>query len=134
MSSSATKISSSTRSRRGTRAYVNPQCRAQKLVTALGKLREQHKDLTVLQAQVLLLVAADPGLSQVEVCERLGVSDGAISRIVNQFSHGNDRSPGLGLVFVGTSDADNRMCRLNPTIAGRHLVDHVLAAVDPTYR
>lgn len=100
---------------------------AEALFNVLGRLRDRHGDMTVLQASAFLAVARHPGISQVELSGLMGVRDSTISRTVAVLSDIGVRNvAGLDLIEVRTGD-DRRNRKLFLTPKGARLVGDFVA-------
>lgn len=78
------------------------------------------------QLAFLLQVAAKPGMTQTEICQELGVSTGAISRNVDVFGTGKNKSvrhKSYGLVEVRRDANDERLLMLYLTSKGQIFLD-----------
>lgn len=94
------------------------------LAEALGRLRELHGDMTVLQILVLLEVAKQESVTQSDLYRRLGVTDSAISRNIALLSDiGGRRTAPLNLIDVRVNPRDRRERNLSLTRKGQRLID-----------
>ena len=96
--------------------------------TALARLRDLHTDMTLLQAQCLLTVAANPGMTQRSLYSTLGVSDSLASRVIGLLGeHGSRSVEALNLIVssVNPDDRRERNCELSPK--GRRLMTQIVA-------
>ena len=95
---------------------------ASKLIRALGRLREIHHAMTVLQVQHFLHIAANPGITQSRICQDLDSNDAA--RTLGLLSEYGD--PGLELIKMKLNPDDPRERFLYLTLKGRHLMDDIV--------
>ena len=94
---------------------------------ALTRLREQHENMTVLQAMCLLFIAENPGATAHQIFEALGTSDSVVSRNLALLCDvGVRNSSPLGLVEMKINPADRREKLLTLTSAGRKLMNQGL--------
>ena len=109
-----------------TAAVTRPTLYADALLKALQRLRDRHKDITVLQAMCFLKVAQNPGISQRELYEALDASDSAASRILAVLSDFGDRkTPGLDLVRMTMNPDDRRVKLLYLTPKGGRVMAEI---------
>jgi DNA-binding MarR family transcriptional regulator len=108
----------------------------QALSAALGRLRDRHADMTLLQAQCLFHVASNPGVTQVALCRALDASDGTTSRTIAILSDigGRNGSPGLDLVKLDNNPHDRREKYLSLTPRGKRLMDDLITDLKPVRR
>ena len=72
-----------------------------KLIHALSVLKGDYKDMTINQALTFLLFGSDPDMTQGEVAQKLKVSVGTVSRIVDRLYNGQTgKLEGKGLNYV----------------------------------
>lgn len=99
------------------------------LSAALQRLRDRHGDMTILQSQAFLLVAANPGISQIEIARVLGMSDGTASRtfgILADIGRRDRGLDGLDLIKMIINPDDRRLRALTLTPKGRRLMDDIM--------
>jgi DNA-binding MarR family transcriptional regulator len=95
---------------------------AKGLFKVLGRLRDRHADMTVLQAMVFLAIAEHPGITQAELSGLLAVRDSTVSRAVAMLSDIGVRNVGgLDLIEVCVGD-DRRNRELFLTPKGTRLL------------
>jgi DNA-binding MarR family transcriptional regulator len=85
------------------------------------------------QSQVFYWVAAEPGISQRDLMQRLKLQDGTISRLCAILSdRGNRDREGLGLIEIkrGVGD-DYRKVSLRLTVKGERLLNSLRHILDP---
>lgn len=98
------------------------------LFSALARLRDRHGDMTLLQAQCLALVAANPDITQIELCRATGMSDATASRTIAMLTDLGSRAvEGMDLVRMTVDPEDRRLRLLNLTPKGRRLMDDLMA-------
>ena len=96
--------------------------RINNLVGSLNVLREIYGDMTLNHAVVLSLVAANPGISQREIMDQTGLTDGSTSRIVALLSEYGNRGTGpFHLIEMRPDPNDRRYKTLHLTQKGRGL-------------
>jgi DNA-binding MarR family transcriptional regulator len=94
-----------------------PDQTGSRVYRVLGRLRDRHADMTVLQAMCFFLVSARPGISQRQLMNELDSNDSTISRILSLLSDLGDRkSAGLDLIEmkVNPNDRRERLMFLSP--------------------
>ena len=102
------------------------------LFRALVRLRDLHDDMTVVQLQIICLVASNPNITQAELYRRLDVTDSAISRNIALLSDiGSRTRDGLGIIRLHINPNDRRERILEVTKKGERLL-HALSQ-DLTY-
>jgi DNA-binding MarR family transcriptional regulator len=89
---------------------------------ALQRLRDIHPEMTVLQAQMLCVIAAHEGATQREVYGYLDANDSTASRILAILSDVGGRSvPPMNLVKMHPNPQDRRERLLTLTAKGKRL-------------
>lgn len=92
------------------------------LLKVMQRLKHQHPDMTVYQAQFFIMVAANPGINQKDLYTSLGSNDSVASRTLALLSDVGSRSvPGLNLVSAKINPLDRRERLLNLTPKGETL-------------
>lgn len=90
---------------------------------ALGRLRDLHPDMTIMQAQFLLSIAAQPGITQRELYDHIESNDSVASRTIAILSDiGNRNTEPLHLIEVRLNPKDRREKNLHLTTKGARLV------------
>jgi DNA-binding MarR family transcriptional regulator len=101
---------------------------ATRLVKVLQRLRDLHADMTVLQVQFLLWIAANPGENQRALLTALDVSDSVASRNLAILSeYGVRGTEGLALVEMRMNPTDRRAKLLYLTRKGRSLLEDIVS-------
>jgi len=100
------------------------------LTDVVDLLRETYPDMTLNQVLVLLLVAANPGISQREIMDRTGLADSSASRIVALLGeHGNRGSGPFHLIELREDLKDRRSKLLHLTKKGQGLITKITNAL-----
>jgi len=101
-----------------------------KLINAMETLRSVHQDMTLNQVLVLLTVAANEGITQKQVVDLMGLTDGSVARIVAILSKYGNRGTGpFNLIDMRIDDADRRQRALFLTPEGRRLVNSIVRSI-----
>lgn len=103
---------------------------ASRIAHVCRRLRDLHEDMTVLQAEVLFTVAADPRITQATLSERLGVSNSHASRVaawLGEFG-GRNVEP-LNLVVVGLNPKDRRERLMDLSPKGRRVMTDLITTL-----
>lgn len=99
----------------------------QALFSALARLRDRHADMTLLQAQCLALVAANPDITQIDLCRATGMSDATASRTIAMLTDIGSRAvEGMDLVRMTVNPEDRRVRLLSLTSKGKRLMDDLM--------
>ena len=99
---------------------------ARGLAAALSRLRDIHPDMTVLQAQMLFVIACHEGLSQRECYSLVGTNDSTASRVLAILSDIGGRSVApMHLVAVRVNPEDRRERVLSLTRKGNNLLKDI---------
>lgn len=109
----------------------------QALSSALGRLRDRYADMTLLQAQALLLVAGNPGISQIAIARTLEMTDGTASRtfaILADIGNARTGAPGLDFIRMDVNPKDRRERLLTLTHKGKRMMDDILSDLKPVRR
>lgn len=97
------------------------------ILACLDVIREIHADLSLADINVLLLVAARPGISRSELARQMNISIDAASRSLRALASSDDdnpRPPALGLIqTLKGSDARTRRSYL--TVEGAEVVERL---------
>jgi DNA-binding MarR family transcriptional regulator len=113
-----------------------PDQTGSRVCKVLGRLRDRHPDMTVLQAQCFFTVAARPGISQRQLMNEMDSNDSTISRILALLSDLGDRkSAGLDLIEMKVNPMDRRERLMFLSPKGKRFIADVasdLATVDAT--
>lgn len=97
---------------------------AEVLMRALARLRDLHEDMTLLQAMTFLCVAANPGIQQRGLYDKLDMEDSSASRTLALLSDVGARGfAGLDLIKAKIDPQDRRMRLLSLTPKGARLMD-----------
>lgn len=97
------------------------------LLKIVGVLRDIYPDMTLNQLVILLLVGANPGISQKQLMELSGLADSSASRIVAVLSEYGNRGTGpFHLIELRESKADRRYKDLHLTKRGQALQTKIL--------
>lgn len=97
------------------------------LIKAVEDLRNVYADMTLNQLQVLLLIAANPGITQRQIMEETGLPDSSTSRIVSIMGKFGNRGTGpFNLIDLVPSETDRRYKGLHLTKKGRALVEKLV--------
>lgn len=103
-------------------------------------LREAvHPDFALSQLVIFLTVCTRPGISQVEICEELGMLNGTVSRNTKQLSKyieldpntGEKRTLGYDLVTATQDLEDRRRMGIYPTTKGEIVVESLMKLLYP---
>lgn len=98
------------------------------LISVLRRLRDRHPDMTLMQAQAFMHVAASPGITQIELSKVIEASDSAASRVIAMLTkYGSRNVAGMDLVAMELDLDDRRIRRCVLTAKGRRLMDEIKA-------
>jgi DNA-binding MarR family transcriptional regulator len=76
---------------------------------ALSRLRDVHPEITALQIQCLLYVAANPGHTQRQLRQAMGLPSSSASRVLSMLGpHGNRGVAAKGLINMTPGVEDRR--------------------------
>jgi DNA-binding MarR family transcriptional regulator len=90
------------------------------------RLVDTYPDMTMTQFRIFAYIAENPGITQRELIEHLGVTDTTGSRTVQLLgSDGTRGKPGLRLVDVRPDPSDRRQRLLSLTDKGRRLMGDI---------
>lgn len=104
--------------------------RLTRVLEALDALKERG-DMTVSLARTFLEVAADEGVTGKSLEERLGMTQGSVSRHLLDLGPRNRRfGPGLNLIEWRLSERDFRVKTWHLTAAGRKVRDKITKAME----
>lgn len=91
-------------------------------VDVLNEFRNINPDVTANQIVAFLAISAHPGITQRELMETVGLTDGTVSRLMAVLSsRGAQGREGLGLIEIGFSDGDYRVRRQSLSAKGKRL-------------
>lgn len=100
------------------------------MVEAVEALREVHPDMTLNQVMVFLMVAAGTGVTQREIMDKTGLSDGSASRIVAILSDYGNRGTGpFRLIELNEDPKDRRVKLLTLSKKGQALASRLAASI-----
>jgi DNA-binding MarR family transcriptional regulator len=101
------------------------------LIPALDRLRTLYRDMTLNQVIVLIQAATLPGLTQRELCDRTGLTDSSVSRILAILSeYGNRGTEPLGLIRFEFDPADRRTKKIALTRKGYLFIEDLLKDIN----
>jgi DNA-binding MarR family transcriptional regulator len=90
-----------------------------RLLRIVEELRKLDPEMPMQAAGVLLLLAKEPGTTQIELLARAGVSKSSVNRI---FARLSDRPGGLGLLSMKEDPEDLRRKITNLTSRGKLVI------------
>ncbi|MGQ2968911.1 MAG: hypothetical protein ACT6RF_09205 [Allorhizobium sp.] len=101
-----------------------------KLATAISQMREIYPTMTLQTLQVYLEIAAQPGISSVEIRQKTGIAQPTVSRTLGDLGEWAIRrdEPGLDLVRTERDPTDQRNVLAYLTTKGK-LLAHRLEQV-----
>lgn len=100
---------------------------ASRLSAALARMRELHPDMTVLQSMYFFTIAANPGITQRQLYEQLGVTDTHASRAVAMLGeYGSRNVPPLNLLRSEVNPDDRREKRSYLSAKGERLLRDIV--------
>ena len=92
------------------------------IVRTMQRLRDQHGDMTLFQAQFFVVIAANPGINLKDVYRQIGANDSMASRTMALLTDIGSRTiPGLDLVVARVNSLDRRERLLDLTPKGKRL-------------
>jgi DNA-binding MarR family transcriptional regulator len=96
-------------------------------IASLETFRSHSKDVTVNQVLTFLYIAREPGITQKDTLEKLGLWSGGSSRIVSALSKYGDRygNPGWDAIKIEENPDDRRFKLLKLTAKGRVILNNV---------
>lgn len=108
-------------------ANLNP------LLDVMELIYDVYPSMTVQQIRVLLLIAANPGISQKEIMDTMGdIADSSVSRIVSILgAYGSRGTAPMYLVEVRIHPTNRKSKALHLTKAGDALIQKLLRALKP---
>ena len=93
-----------------------------------------HEQLRPRQLMLLATIAEEPGLSQTELADRIGVTPAAMSRNMDSMGSAGRRDregPGLGWITSQDDPADDRPNRVYLTDEGQRILQTMLGMLWP---
>lgn len=104
--------------------------RSTRMSAVLSSMRTKYKDMTLLQAEALMRIAAahpQGGIYQKDLEKLVGATDGGLSRVIAVLGKfGRRGAEGLGLVAAETDINDRRRQKLALTYDGEAVVEKML--------
>jgi len=92
------------------------------LVRTMQRLRDQHEDMTLFQAQFFVVIATNPGINMKDAYRQIGARDSMASRTLALLTDIGSRTVlGLDLVVARINSLDRRERLLDLTPKGRRL-------------
>ncbi len=103
-----------------------------KLVAIVRLFRLQSGEMPMQQADILLVIAANPGITMAELGTATGLAQSSVSRnVAGLASYLKAGSPGLGFVEPRIDNRDPRRRLLFLTTQGRAFVQQLIGVLDP---
>lgn len=101
-----------------------------KLFSIVSAFRRKHAQMPMQQAQILLAVAAHPGITLVELSALTGTTQPSTSRNVSALSDVHRTgAQGLGLVEMRPNGRDRRATNLYLTGEGREMLGDLMCII-----
>jgi len=98
---------------------------------ALSRLRQAHKNMSVLQAMCLFNIAQNREVAQQSLCQDVGITTSVASQVLHILSQYPKRGAHpLRLITVVENPADRRFRLLSLTAKGKRLIDDIRRDID----